>query len=140
MNFYELFFTFMVVGLVVVGIFGFTIGVQHDNNVEGITSNSLINNSYNSLYSNLSTFNNKSQTQKDLFESENPTVGFGSLILFSIVSAGKVFNSMIIGVFNIVIRLPVTILGLDPVLVSVISTMLLLTVIIGLWVLYKLGG
>ena len=47
---------------------------------------------------------------------------------------------MIIGTFNTIIKLPVVFLGIDPIIVSILSTMLILTIIIGLWVVYKLGG
>ena len=47
---------------------------------------------------------------------------------------------MIIGTFNTLIKLPMVILGVDPIVSSVIGTMLILTIIIGLWIVYKLGG
>ena len=102
--------------------------------------NSLMNDTYGKLRTDLGGLRDKSQAQKTLFESENPTSGFGTILLFSIVSTGKVFNGMIIGTFNTLIKLPIVFLGLDPIIVSIISTMLILTIIIGLWVVYKLGG
>ncbi len=140
-NFYELFVSFMMIGLVVTGIFAFSIGFQDENDVsDTITQNTIINNSFTDLQSQLGGLRDKSQTQKALFESENPTGGFGTILLFSIVSSGKVFNSMIVGVFNTLITLPAVILGVDPVITSVISTLLLITIIISLWIVYKLGG
>lgn len=140
-KFYDLFSNFMLVGLVVLSMFAFTIFFQEDNNVEDpIMDNSLMNSTYNTLRQDLGGLRDQSQAQKTLFESENPTSGFGTILLFSIVSTGKVFNGMVIGVFNTLIKLPVVILGVDPVIVSVLSTLLILTIIIGLWVVYKLGG
>lgn len=140
-NFHELFINFMIVGLVILSMFSFSVIFQHDNNVEDpFIEDTLMNNTYHNLYDNLDSLSESSQAQKTLFESENPTSGFGTILLFSIVSSGKVFNGMIIGVFNILIKLPVVVLGIDPVIVSVISTMLILTIIIYLWVVYKLGG
>ena len=140
-KFYELFINFMLVGLVVLSLFAFSSFFQSDNNVENqFIENPLINNTYGQLQTDLGGLRDQSQTQKALFESENPTGGFGTILLFSIVSTGKVFNGMIIGVFNTLIKLPVVFLGLDPIIISVISTMLILTIIIGLWIVYKLGG
>lgn len=140
-KFLDLFKNFMFIGLIVLAIFSFTIFVQDDNEASGdITNNSLINSTFTNLTANLRSFRDQSQLQKDLFEKENPVVGFGSLLLFSVVSSGKVFNSMVVGVFNIIIKLPVVFLGIDPSVVAVLGTLLIITIIIGLWSLYKLGG
>lgn len=138
-NFQDLFKNFMLVGLVVFGIFAFVIIIQADNNVsDKFVNNVLINETYTNLESDLSGFQEQSQAQKILFESEQPSLGFGTLLFYSIISSGKVFNSMIGAVFNSVIKLPVVVLGIDPVIVSVISTLLIISIIIGLWVLFKL--
>jgi len=140
-KFYDLFINMMLVGLVVLSIFAFGVFFQEENNVENqFIENSVMNTTYSQLKDDLGGLRDESQKQKTFFERENPTGGFGSILLFSIVSTGKVFNGMIIGVFNTLIKLPVVFLGLDPILVSVISTMLILTIIIGLWIVYKLGG
>ena len=140
-KFYELFVNFMLVGLVILSLFAFGSFFQSDNNIENqFMENSLMNDTYGTLRTDLGGLRDQSQAQKTLFESENPTSGFGTILLFSIVSTGKVFNGMIIGTFNTLIKLPIVFLGLDPIIVSIISTMLILTIIIGLWVVYKLGG
>ena len=140
-QFSDLFMNFMLIGLVVISLLSFGILYQEDNNAENkFIENSLVNETYTNLNTTLSDLRDQSQAQKTLFESENPTSGFGTILLFSIVSSGKVFNSMIIGVFNTLTKLPVVVLGIDPVVLSVIGTMLILTIIIGLWVVYKLGG
>ena len=140
-KFFDLFVNFMLVGLVVLSMFAFGVFFQEENGAEDpFMDNSLMNSTYSQLRTNLGGLSEQSQAQKTLFESENPTSGFGTILLFSIVSTGKVFNSMIIGVFNTLIKLPVVFLGLEPIIVSVISTILILTIIIGLWIVYKLGG
>lgn len=140
-NFYKLFVSFMMIGLVILGILAFQIGMQQDNNVnDTITNNALINNTHSQIESDLEGLRGQSQAQKAVFESEDPTTGFGSILLFSILSSGKVFNSMVVGIFNSVMILPATIFGIDPAISSVISTLLLITIIFGLWIVYKLGG
>lgn len=140
-KFYDLFLNFMLLGLIVFSLLAFAVSLQSETNLENqFIDNSLMNDTYSTLRTDLEGLRSSSQSQKTLFESENPTVGFGTILLFSIVSSGKVFNGMMIGVFNLLIKLPVVFLGLDPVVVSVISTMLILTIIIGLWIIYKLGG
>ncbi len=140
-KFYDLFINMMLVGLVILSMFAFGVFFQEENNVENqFIENSLMNSTYSQLRADLGGLRDESQAQKTLFESENPTGGFGTILLFSIVSTGKVFNGMVVGVFNTLIKLPVVFLGLSPIVVSVLSTMLILTIIIGLWIVYKLGG
>ena len=140
-KFYDFFMNWMFVGLVIVSLLSFGVFYQEDNSADNkFIDDSLMNETYNTLKTDLGALRDKSQAQKTLFESENPTSGFGTILLFSIVSTGKVFNSMIIGVFNTLIKLPTVVLGVDPIVLSVIGTMLILTIIIGLWIVYKLGG
>jgi hypothetical protein len=140
-NFQDLFINMAFIGLIVFSLFAFTIIVQEDNDApQKIVDNSLINNTYTGLRTDLEGFQESSQAQKLLFEREQPTLGFGTLLFYSVISAGKVFNGMIGVIFNSVIKLPVVILGLDPVLVSVITTILVLVIIVGLWIIYKVGG
>lgn len=141
MKFSDLFTNFMIVGLVIIGILAFSFVFQDQNNAPNkLIENNLINSTYNNLYSNLNEYGSTAQSTKTLFESENPTSGFGTILLFSIVSAGKVFNGMIVSVFNVIISLPVKLLGLDPVIVSVLAAILIIVIIVGLWSVYKLGG
>lgn len=140
-GFQDFFNKWILVTLVVFSLLAFIISFQLTNNVpDKISNNSLINGSYSDLNANLNSLRDKSQTQKTLFETENPTTGFGSILLFSIISSGKVFNSMIIGTFNILIKLPAVVLGVDPVVFAIISTVIIITIILGLWIVYKLGG
>ena len=140
-NFLELFVKFMFIGVIVLAIFSFGIIFQAENEAPNpFENNELINSTFNDLTTNLKGLEGETQTQKDLFETENPTVSFGSLILKSVVSSGKTFNSMMVGIFNILFTLPVVFLGLDKAVVSVIMTTLGILIIFGLWALYKLGG
>lgn len=140
-KFESLFINFMIAGLVIFSLLAFVVTFQDENSAEDkVVDNELIRQTYSVLEENLSSFSGSSQEQKSLFEEENPTSGFGTILLFSIVSAGRVFNAMVISVFDTLIKLPVVFLGIDPVVVSVISTILVILIILGLWTLYKLGG
>jgi len=140
-GFLELFMKYMFVGLVVLSLFSFIVLFQSENTVsDQFADNELINSTFNDLKTNLAGLESQTQTQKDLFEKEDPKTGFGSLILKSIVSSGKTFNSMIVGVLNIILTLPVVFLGLDKIVVSVLMSVLGVIIIFGLWAVYKLGG
>lgn len=140
-NFEQTFRGYALAGLMVVCIIAFGITLQADNPTsENLVEIPIINNSFNDLRVNLEGTRDQAQSRLEGFEKEEPTVGFGSLILFSIVSFGKVFTGIIIGTFNIVIAAPMIFFGIDPVISAVLSTLLIVSFITGLWVLYKLGG
>lgn len=140
-KFSKLFMNFMLIGIVVLSLFSYIVLTQEENNIEDkFVEDSLMNKTFENLKTNLEGIGEESQAQKTLFESENPTSGFGTILLFSIVSAGKIFNGMIIGVYNVLISLPASVLGLDPIILSILGTMLIFTIILGLWIVFKLGG
>lgn len=140
-QFDNIFTKMAMIGLFIFCLISFIVFVQSDNNaLDKLIDNSLINKTYGSLGNDLNTMRNSSQQQLTLFQKENPTGGFGTILLFSIVSVGKTFMNMITGVFNITINLPVAVLGVDKAVVGVLSSILVLTLIIGAWILYKLGG
>jgi len=141
MAFKDFFISFAIIGILVFAIFSFIITFQNDQDFKTkITDDALINNTFGSLQKNLRSMGDNATSQKEVFESETPTRGFGSLVLYSIVSTGKVFTGMIFGTFNILIKLPVNALGMSEELASVLVTITIILSIIGLWVLYKIGG
>ena len=140
-KFFDLFKNYMFIGLMIFSILTFIIIVQSDNSVgDPIVGDPILNTTYSNLGTTLGELRNQSQAQKELFEGENPTTGIGSILLFSILSAGKVFNGMIIGVFNTILKLPVVVLGFDPILLSIFGTLLVASILFSLWAVYKLGG
>lgn len=140
-SFEKLFFGFIMFGLMAVALFGFTTQFQEENRVsDKFIDDTLINETNNNLLATLAGFEDTARTEKELFDTEDPKEGVGSLLLFSVVAAGKNFNGMVIGVFNILIKLPATYLGVSSVVFSILSTLLIAAIIFGLWLLYKLGG
>ncbi len=140
-KFESLFVSFALAALLVVGLFAFGITLQEDNNAdEKIIDIPILNNTYGSLKSDLESNQANSQNQLDIFETEEPKTGYGSLLFFSIVSSGKTFTGVIIGTFNLLIKLPTIVFGVDPVISAVLSTIIIISFILGLWILYKLGG
>ncbi|MFA6190643.1 MAG: hypothetical protein WC711_04025 [Candidatus Staskawiczbacteria bacterium] len=145
MKFKTLFVTMALFGLMIFCLVSFIYTVQKDNGAEygtghNILDNKILNKSFQQLESNLSGMESKANTQKGNFEGEAPTISFGSLVFTTITSIGKVFNGMIVGVYNLLIKLPMELLGVSPVIAGVISTILVILIILGLWEVYKLGG
>lgn len=131
----------MIAALLVVGLFSFAITTQNDNHaVDPISNNKVFNESFSSLISSLDSSTSQAQDKYDVFNSESPTLGFGSIVLYGIVSVGKTFSSIIFGTFGAIIKFPLVVLGIPPTVYNTILVILIISVIIGVWLLYKLGG
>ena len=140
-SFRELFITFALIGIFVFASISFIVTTQTDNEVENtILENEDINRTYVDLESNLNSTRSQVQTQKDSFESENPERGFGSLIIFSIVGVGKTFAGITLGVYNIFIVLPSAVLGIPRIVVGILTAILVVSLILLIWRVYRAGA
>lgn len=140
-NFQDMFGNFLWLGLFILAGFTFMILVQNANNAtQPIIEDPLFNESFEDLTSSLSGLEDTSGVQYSQFIGEEPKTGFGSIVLFGIVSAGKTFGNVVIGMFTILIKLPLVVIGIPQTLFSVIITWIIISLIIAAWILYKLGG
>lgn len=140
-SFRETFVTFALIGLFLFAGISFIVVTQRDNDVEKtILENEIINRTFEKLETNLSGFRSQTQTQKESFESEIPERGFGSLIIFSIIGVGQRFTGMIIAVFNILIVLPASLLGISPVAIGILTSILIVSLVLLIWRVYRVGG
>ena len=140
-SFRELFITFALIGVFVFASIGFIVQTQIDNDVDStILENEVINKTYTNLETDLDDFGSKAQTQKESFESEIPERGFGSLIIFAIIGAGQKFTGMITGVYNIFIVLPASVLGISPIVIGVLTAMLVVSLVLLIWRVYRAGA
>jgi len=138
MNFKKTFISFALLGLIVFGIMSFAIIFQNDNDSkERLTDNQIINNTYNSLYGNLSNSDTIANEQNSIFGNVTPTESYGEVQIDSVVSPTKAFKSLILGTYNILIKLPQQILGLSPVVTAIISAILIMLLVIGIWAIWK---
>lgn len=140
-SFRDLFITFALIGLFVFAGISFIVTTQQDNDVENtILDDEIINRTYIKLETNLSDFESTTQTQKESFEEEIPERGFGSLIIFSIISVGQKFTGLIAIVYNVLIILPASILGIPKVVISILSSILIVSLVLLIWRVYRIGG
>ena len=140
-RFEELFGNMVMLGLVILALFSVIIIVQQDNAAEQpLSDDELISATSGSLNETISALEGTSSTQYGLFSSENPSPTFGSIVLFTIVSIGKTFGSVIFSVFILVIKVPLIVFGIDQSIASMVVSFLTITVVIALWVVYKFGG
>ncbi len=140
-KFEDLFGNFVMVGLMVLALFSLIIIVQIDNDAaQPLADSELFNSTYGSLNETIGSLEGTSATQYNLFSKETPTPGFGSIVLFTIVSVSKTFGNMIFALFILLIKVPLIVLGVDPTIVSMIISFLTISVVIALWIIYKFGG
>ena len=130
----------VILGVLIFAIMSFIVIIQVDNSVDPvdrITNNSLINDSVGSLKGNL-TQQDASQSALDNLEKVPPTTeSVGDLSVASIVSATRTGTSIVIGVWNVLIKLPIVILGVSPIVSSAITSILLIIIAIGIWAIWK---
>jgi len=129
-----------ILGVLVFAMMSFIITVQVDNSVSSedrITNNPTINDSYGDLEIALESQQASAQSASDAFEEIPPSESIGDLDISSTISATRTARSIIVGLFNIYITLPMVILGVSPIVASVISTILLIFIVIGIWAVWK---
>ena len=140
-KFEDIFGNMVFVGLMVLALFSVIIIVQNDNNAEQpLSDNELISATSGSLNETISSLEGTSSTQYNLFSSEKPSPTFGSIVLFTIVSIGKTFGSAVFSIFILVIKVPLIVFGISQTIVSMIVSFLTISLVIGLWIVYKFGG
>ena len=138
MQFKNLFISVLTVGVVILCIFQFVIITQTDNNTEYlITNNTIIDDSYGGLYTNLDTAGNTANTSSDKFGDITPTQSYGIVDVTSVVSPTKLFRSLLVGTYNVLIELPVKILGVPPIIAGVIDAIIIFLVILGIWAIWR---
>jgi len=126
-------------GVLVFAIMSFIIISQNNNNVnvsDRLTNNTLINESYGDLENRLNQ-QTSSENALNALEEVPPQDYVGDLDVASTVSATRTARSIITGLWNIYVKLPMVILGVDPAVAGAITTILLIFMAIGIWAIWK---
>lgn len=132
---------FIIVSLLVLSLYSFIIIIQSDNEaVDQLRDQEVFNDSVSSLIISIDTSTEDAEEKYDVFNTEEPKLGFGSIVLFAIVSVGKTFSNIVFGIFGATIELPLKVLGIPSTVYNLILTLLIIIIIVALWLLYKLGG
>ena len=138
MDLKKIFINMGILGLLLFGLMAFILNTQLDNNVEfPITNNTLINESYGFLSSNLTGAQSSSQTSLDVFQNVTPNENLGVWEVTPIVSPTRTIRTMTIGVWNILIKMPQVILGVSPIVASLLNAIIIILIIIGIWAVWK---
>ena len=132
---------FLVSGILLISLFSFLIIFQSQNNAPNpLIEYNLFNESFKSLNLTIVDSTAVAEQKYGVFNSEEPRPGIGSIVLFGIVSVGKSFSGIIFGFFRAIIKLPFVMLGIDQTYYNLILMYLIITIIVAVWLLYKLGG
>jgi len=129
----------IMLGVLVFAIMSFIIISQNNNNVnvsDRLTNNTLINESYGDLENRLNQ-QTSSENALNALEEVPPQDYVGDLDVASTVSATRTARSIITGLWNIYVKLPMVILGVDPAVAGAITTILLIFMAIGIWAIWK---
>ncbi len=132
---------FFVLALIIIALFNLIISTQEENQSQvKIINEEVFNSSFERLKISVDNSTKNAQSKYDKFIGEEPKTGFGSLLLFGIVSVGKTFANIVFGTLSAVISLPLIVLGISDTTLNIIISWLIIAVIVSLWLLYKLGG
>lgn len=131
---------FLIAALLIAALFVFIITTQSDNDsVDPLRNQQTFNDSLESLLENIDESTASAEEKYGVFNSEEPKTGQAGINLYSVVSVGKTFSSIVFGFFGTIIKLPLIVLGIPPTVYSLLITWLIIFVIAALWVFYKYG-
>ena len=139
MDFRGIITNLLVVGLIIFNILSWIITLQNDNNnAQAITNNTLINQTYGNLEANLSSSQTTFETASGNFQNITPDtqtiIGVDISPILSLTSLGR---TMTTGVYNILIGLPMSILGVPPIVAGVITSIFILLILLGIWAILR---
>lgn len=139
-GFKGLIITTLLIGLCVFGMLSWAITFQIDNNADQtLLDNPSINDSYSNLYTHLNDAQGTSESQREGFEQEVPTLGTDSFLFSSIIGAVKTFTSTISNIFSVTFVFIGSALGISPVVIGVFVAIIIITAILLAWRVAKVG-
>lgn len=139
MDLKQMYINIGLLGILVLGLLTFVVTTQTGNSVEiPITNNSRINEAYTDLNETLFQTQSQAQQASNVFGNTTPTQRqLGELEVNSIVATTRLGKAIVISLVNIFIKLPQVILGVSPVVAALISSIVMILLIIGVWAIWK---
>jgi len=132
--------SFAILALLVFGIFSFVVTFQNNNDAtDKIISNKIINKTFNDLDDDISVLSDTISTEEQNQNTDSITESSGSLVMFSISNAGKTVKGIIFGLFNVLIVLPASFLGIPQQVIIILTSILAITLLILFWRLIRSG-
>jgi len=112
-----------------------------NNTTDPISSNPRLAKAFNSTmyYINQTEKTAVNNSQALTEESSNPTVTLLGFVFTSILSTGKLFKDVAVNIFNMIFTLLVEEWGINKYILSTISAVIVLTLVLGAWRMYRAG-
>ena len=129
----------VILGVLIFSMMAFIIIIQSDAGIDQesrILNNSVINESFGNLNLSLDK-QSSSQSALDALEDVPPQDYVGDLDVSATVAATRTAKSIVIGLWNIYVKLPIVILGVSPIVASAITSILLIFIAIAIWAVWK---
>lgn len=131
--------TFLIVGLFMFSMISFVTNLQSENNaVVTLANDPTVINITGSLTSELEAFETLSNNQRESFDSETPSTSFGELIFESITNVGRVIGGVGTTFYAIIATASLAI-GINPLVINVIGGIIIITIVLLAWRLYRTG-
>lgn len=131
------------IGTILIGLFAFAMisyvyQTSMDNNANAVLSDSVLNRTFSKMNETLNALPDSAQKQQNATADEPATIGYGSIILFSIKSFGTLFTKTIVGIFD-TIGVMMGYFAIPPIVIGTISAMVILVAILLAWRIYRSG-
>jgi len=141
-NFKSLIITALIIGTFVFAFINFGYHFAQDNSTNiSIIQNSKINESFKNISTELeATSANAIESQRKGFFSDIPLFGEITIVLKSIVGVGKIFGEVIINMWKLILGLIKDTLGISPIITKVISSVIIISVVLLAWRVYRAGS
>lgn len=136
-----LFITYSLIGLFAVIFLTFASQVQEEHGVSNsIRQDVSLNRTFNQLESNLSTFEETSETSKNgTLSGKGLEQSFGQLILDGIFESGKTMMNMVTLTYNVVIVQTAGFIGIPDIVISILTAIITILFILAIWRLIRTG-
>lgn len=142
MAFKNLVINSLLIGLFVFCIISFGVMLSQENytNVT-VTSNPAIQKVFGNISKQLNESEATAQAQRQAMESEsaNPVITALGFVFRSILSAGAVFMTSVVSMFNVLFVLSYETLHISPIITGTILAIILVSLILAIWRLYRAG-
>lgn len=142
MEFKDMIISLALVALVTIALIMFAVGIQVDNGVSNsnsILNNPVVSNAYTSLNKSIGEAGGFSDTQMEAFNEDVPTLGFGSLMMSSIVGVGKNIFKFMGAIAKTMISFVNLAIGDNPVVVSAFWFIVVVSFLLGIWRVIRQG-
>jgi len=142
MDFRSLAFNAIIIGAFMIGIFYFAINfsIENDTNVS-LADNAYMGNYINDISSKINETQNTTNSMRIALnkESSNPIISALGFVFKSILSTGEQFGNFIIPLLQSSFILIQEGLGIPSIFLGIITSLILITIVLSLWRVYRAG-